>query len=173
MTETSVRPYAVVTGASSGIGFELAKQFVQNGFDVLIAAEDAEVHRAATTLEEAGASVTALQVDLATREGVEHLADQITLAGRPLDAIALNAGTGNAGAFVDSDLDRDLELIQLNVAATVHLAKRVLPAMVARHEGKLLFTASVASVMPGPYYSTYAASKAFVLSFAEALRYEL
>jgi uncharacterized protein len=85
----------------------------------------------------------------------------------------LNAGVGNAGPFVETSLEGDLDLIKLNVVSPVHLAKRVVPSMVERGEGRVLFTASVASTMPGPWYATYAASKAFVLSFAEALRHEL
>jgi uncharacterized protein len=87
--------------------------------------------------------------------------------------LALNAGKGVAGPFLDTDLERDLALIQLNIGSVIHLSKRLLPAMVTRGEGRVLITSSIAGTMPGPYYATYAASKAYLLSFAEALRYEL
>jgi short-subunit dehydrogenase len=90
-----------------------------------------------------------------------------------VDAVALNAGVGNGGRFADIDLEDEFRLIQTNVVGTVHLTKRLLPAMVQRGQGRLLFTSSVASSMPGPYYATYAASKSFVQSFAEAVRYEV
>lgn len=165
-------PYAVVTGGSSGIGFELARQFSSNGFDVLIVAGGADVVHAAARVGGPG-RVDALQVDLTEREGVERLWAHVASMGRPLDAIALNAGVGNAGPFVETSLAADLDLIALNVTSTVHLAKLVLADMVARGDGKVLFTSSVASTMPGPYYATYAASKAFVQSFAEAVRSEV
>ncbi len=167
------RQFAVVTGASSGIGLELARQFAGHGFDVLIAAEDGELAAAAGELSAGGADVQTVRADLSTAEGVEQLVAAITAAGRAVDAIAVNAGIGNSGAFIDIPLADEQRLIGLNVSSTVHLAKRVLPEMVRRGAGRMLFTASVASTMPGPYYATYAASKAFVLSFAEALRYEL
>ena len=164
------RPYAVVTGASSGIGFELARQLVERGFDVLLVAEDEGVHKAAKRI---GEPAQALQADLRKPKGVELVWTTIAASRRPVDALVLNAGVGNAGPFVETSLEGDLDLIKLNVVSPVHLAKRVVPSMVERGEGRVLFTASVASTMPGPWYATYAASKAFVLSFAEALRHEL
>jgi len=165
--------FAVVTGASSGIGLELARQFAEHGFDVLICAEDGGLAGAAETLRPSGASIIPVQADLATYEGVEALVAAIVGTGRPVDAVALNAGVGNGGRFVDIALDDELRLIQTNVVGTVHLTKRLLPAMVLRGLGRLLFTSSVASIMPGPFYATYAASKSFVQSFAEAVRYEV
>jgi short-subunit dehydrogenase len=170
---TEERPLAAVTGASSGIGYELAKQFVDHGYDLIICAEDSALIDKAAELAVNGASVTPVRADLVTGSGVEQLAAAINESGRPLAAIAINAGVGNSGPFAESSLDADLDLIALNVTSTVHLTKLVLPAMVERGAGRILFTASVASLMPGPYYATYAASKAFVLSFAEAVRYEV
>jgi uncharacterized protein len=165
------RPFAVVTGASSGIGYELARQFSENGFDVLAAAEDAGIETAAA---EIAATVTPIRVDLATYEGVEELYRAIAATGRPVDALALNAGRGLGGDFArETDLREELNIIDVNVTSTVHLAKRVLPGMVARGAGRMLFTSSIASTMPGTYQAVYNASKSFVQSFALALRNEL
>jgi short-subunit dehydrogenase len=166
-------PFAVVTGASSGIGLELAKQFAGHGYDLLICAENSDIAAAADTLRGLGAQVTSVQSDLTQYDGVEQLYQRIRSLGRPVDAIALNAGVGAGGRFVDTDLRKEIDLIELNVISVVHLAKRVLKDMVERNEGRVLFTASIAAESPGPYEAVYAASKAFVLSFSEALRNEL
>jgi short-subunit dehydrogenase len=167
--------FAVVTGASSGIGFELARQFAENGYDLLITAEDAGIDQAAADLRRDGSTqVTAVRADLATYEGVEKVYAAILESGRDVDAIALNAGRGVGGEFVGlTDLADELNVIDVNVTSTVHLAKRVLPDMVARNAGQVLFTSSIASLMPGTYQAVYNASKSFVQSFAEALRAEL
>ena len=163
-----------MTGASSGIGRALAEQFAQHGFDLIIAAEDAGIHRTAEELGSQQVEVTPIQTDLSEYEGVERLAEQIRATGRAPEAVALNAGIGVSGDFArQTDLRDELRLIQLNVTSSVHLAKRVLPDMVARGSGRLLFTASVAATAPGPYEATYAASKAFLYSFSEAIRHEL
>jgi short-subunit dehydrogenase len=173
MNTSSSKQYAVVTGGSSGIGLEIAKQFAQNGFDLLIAAEDAGLAGAAREIEALGASVEAVQVDLATPAGVEELSEAIASGGRAVDAIAINAGVGVGGRFLETPLDEELRLIDLNVRSTVHLAKRALPAMVARGAGRVLITSSIAALMAAPYESVYAASKAFGKSFAASLRNEL
>jgi short-subunit dehydrogenase len=174
MDTTSNNPVAVVTGASSGIGYELAKQFAANGFDLIVAAEDDAIATAARELRDLGAQVQDVRVDLATDEGVDALYAEMSSAGRPVDAIALNAGIGAGGAFAtDTDLHDELKLIDLNVRSTVHLAKHVVRDMVARDEGRILFTSSIASTMPGSFQAVYNASKSFVQSFALALRDEL
>lgn len=170
---TSIRPLAVVTGASSGIGYELAKQFAQNGFDLLVTSTGSSIDEVAQTFKQLGAHVETVQADLATYDGVESLYNQIKTTGRPVDAIAINAGVGVGGEFTKTDLQEELNLIELNVASTVHLAKRVVPDMVNRGEGKILFTSSIISQMPSPFQAVYAASKAFVHSFSEAIRNEL
>lgn len=156
---------AVVTGASSGIGFELAKQFADHGYDLLINAEDAGLTAAAERLRATGVQVAAVQADLSTYDGVEHFYDAIVAAGRPVAAAALNAGVGQGGAFIDTDLADEINIIDLNVTSTVHLAKRLLPDMVTRGDGKMLITSSIASTMPGSFQAVYNASKSFLQSF--------
>jgi uncharacterized protein len=174
MAAAEARPVALVTGASSGIGLELAKQFAHEGFDLVLAAEDTALTDAVRGCESAGAEVLSVQVDLATYEGVEELWSAVNGAGRPLEAVAINAGIGAGGEFVDgTDLDDELKLVNLNVVSTVHLAKRVLPGMVDRGRGRVLLTSSIASMMPSTYLAVYGASKSFVQSFSEALREEL
>jgi uncharacterized protein len=175
MTTSENREFAVVTGASSGIGYELARQFAEHGYDLLITAEDEGIEEAATDLRRDGENqITAVRADLATYDGVEELYRAIRTAGRPIDAIAINAGRGIGGDFVrETDLQDELNVIALNVTSTVHLAKRVLPDMVERNAGQVLFTSSIASMMPGTFQAVYNASKSFVQSFSEALRNEL
>jgi len=167
------RPLAVVTGASSGIGLELAKQFAEHDFDVVVAAEDSGIEVAADVLRSFGSQVTPVQADLSTYEGCEQLVSRVEATGRPVEALALNAGVGSGGPFHETDLRKELEVIAVNVTSTVHLAKRFIPSMVERGSGKVLVTSSIASTQPGPYEAVYAATKAFDQSFAEAIRSEL
>lgn len=164
---------ALVTGASSGIGFELAKQFAAHGYDLVVAAEDDAIHDVPGKLSQYGAAVQPVQVDLRTAEGVEHLYQSAIEGDRVLAAAALNAGIGRGEMFLKSELADDLSIVDLNVRSTVHLAKLVLRDMANRDQGKVLFTSSIASQMPGSYQPVYNASKSFVQSFAEALRDEL
>jgi len=174
MEKLTNRSFAVVTGACSGIGLELAKQFAQNGFDLLIVADDSGIARAAENLRGLGARVDDVQTDLAKYEGVEDVYRRIRAFGQPVDAIALNAGVGAGGDFAhEDDLDAELNVIDLNVRSTVHLAKRVVKDMAARGQGRILFTSSIAATMPGTFNAVYNASKAFVQSFAQAIRSEL
>lgn len=164
---------ALITGASSGIGLELARRFAEHGYDLVVAAEDAEIHVAAQKLGSSGVNVRPVQVDLRTGKGVEELYRRVTDEGRPLDAVALNAGVGLGGSFIDSTVQDALAVVDLNVRSTVHLAKLVLPDMVRRRTGKVLFTSSIASTMPGSYQAVYNASKSFIQSLSEALHDEL
>jgi short-subunit dehydrogenase len=165
---------AVVTGASSGIGLELAKVFASEGFDLIVAAEDDELATAATGLEGYGVDVRVNRVDLATEAGVIELHRQIQNANRPVDVLALNAGIGAGGAFAtETALEDELRLIDLNVRGTVHLCKLAIAEMVERDEGRVLFTSSIAATIPGAFQAVYNASKSFVQSFALALRNEL
>jgi uncharacterized protein len=167
------RGLAVVTGASSGIGLELARQFAQHGYDLVVAADGDDVQTAAAELRAEGGEVAAVRTDLATRDGVEALAGAVGQSDRPVDALVVNAGVGVNGPFWETDLEAHLGLIELNVAGAVHLTRKLLPSMVERGEGRLLFTSSIAGEMPGPYMSTYNASKSFLTSFAQAIRQEL
>lgn len=117
--------------------------------------------------------MTPVEVDLRSGDGVATLYQRATENGRHLDAVALNAGIGRAGRFVDDDLSDDLSIIDLNVRSTVHLAKLVLRDMVNRGSGRVLFTSSTVAAMPGSYQSMYNASKSFVQSFAEGVHDEL
>ena len=169
--ETSSRPLAVVTGASSGIGLELARVLAERDHDVIVAAEDAAVED--PSLLGGTPPAHAVRCDLRSADGVERLASEVRAVGRPIDVLALNAGIGQGGPFPGENLADHLSIVDLNCRSTVHLAGLLLPDMIERGEGGLLFTASIAAEMPGPYQSTYHASKAFVHFFAEALRVEL
>jgi uncharacterized protein len=170
---TSTRPLAVVTGASSGIGYELAKQFAENGFDLLIVSQSERITDAARSLEGLGANIESVQADLASYDGVEKLYGTIRSSGREVDAIAINAGVGVGGDFADTDLESELKLIRLNVISPVHLTKRVVKDMLEQGRGRILFTSSIAGTMPAPFEAVYGASKAFLSSFAQAIRNEL
>ena len=159
---------ALVTGASSGIGRELAKLFAKDGYDLVLAAEDAGIHAVAAEL-----GAQAVQADLSTGAGVQTLIDALGAGGRPLAAAALNAGVGSGHAFVDQDLATVLEIIDVNVRGTTQLAHWVLRSMKEAGAGKVLMTSSTASTMPGPYQAVYNATKSYVQSFTEALQQEL
>lgn len=164
------RAFAVVTGASSGIGLELAKGLAEMGAELLVVAEDDQIMAAAAQL---GPDCTPLQADLSTPGGIATVIDAVNAHDGPPDILALNAGVGRSGKFVDLPLGDDLLVIRLNVESTVRLAKAIVPAMVRRGSGRVLISGSIAGDMPGPFYATYAASKAFLNSFSAALRYEL
>ena len=172
-TSSNGKPFAVVTGASRGIGFELAKQFAQNGFDLLIAADSELVESAATDLEALGASVESVQVDLAKHEGTHQLIEAIEGTGKQVDAIALNAGVGVSGRFVETDLKEEMDMVRLNVMSVLHLAKWSVQHMVQRGSGRILITSSIAGTMPTPYEAVYGATKAFDRSLAQSIREEL
>ncbi|HYZ48053.1 MAG TPA: SDR family NAD(P)-dependent oxidoreductase [Sphingomonas sp.] len=167
------RPRVLVTGGSSGIGFELARQFAEGGHDTVIAAQDIDkLEQAAELIRERAPDVEVMTVaaDLTSESGVHLLHRE---AGR-VDILCANAGIGAGGGdFTETDLKQELELIDLNVRGQVHLAKLVVKDMADRGEGRVLFTSSIASIMPGPFEAVYAASKAFIRSFGEALRNEL
>jgi short-subunit dehydrogenase len=174
LPDASSRPLALVTGASSGIGLELAREFVSHGHDVVVAAEDLAIATVPELVADEGpGTVTPVQADLATRRGVEMLLERVRAMPAPLDAAAINAGIGVAGPFVETDVEDHLRLVDLNVTGAVLLAHGLLRDMVQRRAGAVLFTSSIAATMPGPWEATYNASKSFLLSFAEALHVEL
>lgn len=162
------RQFAVVTGGSSGIGLELARLFVRDGYTVLIASDDGRLDQAKQDL---GGSVETLHADLSTREGVGSLYDAI--AGRPVDALAANAGHGLGHAFLDQDFEEAMHVVNTNIVGTLDLIHRVGRDMRTRGQGRILITSSIASQMPGAFHAVYNASKAFVQSFSFALRNEL
>lgn len=164
---------AVVTGASSGIGYNLAKVFAENGFDLVIVSNDDRLEKARADFEAMGVQVKAVEADLATYEGVKTFWREVESMGRPVDAAAMNAGVGVGGLFAETDLDEEINLVRTNVEGTVHLTKYVVQHMVKRGQGRILITASIASEMVAPREAVYAASKAFDLSFAKSLRAEL
>ncbi len=162
---------AIVTGASSGIGFELARQCAGNGFDLLIAADEPEIHEAARRLEAEGAVVQAVEVNLATTEGVDKLL--ATVGSRPIDALLANAGRGLGHAFVDQSFDDMRHVIDTNVTGTVYLIHKVARQMRSVGHGRILITGSIAGFMPGTYQAVYNGTKAFLDSFSFAIRAEL
>lgn len=168
---TNGRPFAIVTGASSGIGFELAKLCAQNGYDLLLAADEPALEQAAQSLRSLGTQVDAVQVDLATLEGVDQLYARVQ--GRPVDALLANAGRGLGHSFVEQNFAEVRHVIDTNITGTIYLVQKVLRDMLRRNQGRILITGSVAGHMPGPFHAVYHGTKAFVDSFAASLRNEL
>lgn len=167
------KQFAIVTGASTGIGYELARICAREGFDLLIAADEPEVQNAAEVLRnEAGAgSVEALQVNLATEEGVDRL--YAAARARPIDILMANAGRGLGHAFLDQDIARIREVIETNVTGTTYLLHKVGNDMRRRNRGRILITGSIAGFTPGSFQAVYNASKAYLNSLSFALREEL
>jgi short-subunit dehydrogenase len=168
---TQARPFAVVTGASTGIGFELARCCVEGGFDLLVVADEAEIEPAASKLRLSGATVEPLQADLATIEGVDALYGAIR--GRPVAALLANAGRGLGHGFLDQDWREVRRVIDTNVTGTTYLLQKVGRDMRQAGSGRILITGSIAGFMPGTYQAVYNASKAYLDSFSFALRAEL
>jgi uncharacterized protein len=167
----SQRKFAVVTGASTGIGLELARECAKNGFDLLIAANEPEINTAADSLRREGGTVEAVQADLATLEGVDQLHAKIN--GRRVDALLANAGRGLGKAFLDQDFNDARYVLDTNVTGTIYLIHKVGRAMRAQGAGRILITGSIAGFMPGSYQAVYNGTKAFLDSFSYALREEL
>lgn len=164
---------ALVTGASSGIGYSLANELASRGYDLIIASAGERIRDAAASLESHGTQVMAVQADLATHEGVEELWSAVTRINRSLDVVCINAGVGVGGLFWETDLEDELNMVNLNCTGAVQLAKYVVRQMVQVNRGRILFTSSIAGEMVAPREAVYAATKAFVLSLAHSLRYEL
>lgn len=168
MTES--RPFAIVTGASSGIGFELARLAAEHGYDLLIAA-DRDIESAAQRLRAGGAQVQAIEVDLASTAEVDRLCEAIN--NRPVDALFANAGHGLGHAFLDQDFAQARHVIDTNITGTAYLIHRIGQTMRARNSGRMLITGSIAGYIPGAFHAVYNGTKAFIDSFGLALRNEL
>jgi short-subunit dehydrogenase len=165
------RPLAVVTGASTGIGYELAKCCAEHGFDLVVVADEAKIHHAAKDLEAAGAKVEALEADLATLDGVDRLIE--TIGQRPVDALLANAGRGLGKGFLDQHFEDVRRVVDTNVTGTIYLIQKIGRNMRTRGAGRILITGSIAGFIPGTYQAVYNATKAFLDSFSFALRAEL
>lgn len=162
---------AIVTGASTGIGFALAGQLAERGYDLIVVADEALIDAAARDFQQFGTQVESVQADLGTIEGVDTLL--AAARGRQIDLLCANAGTGTGGAFLDQEVARWRHSIDTNVTGTVYLLQKVLRDMVARDDGKILVTGSIAGYIPGSFNAIYNATKAFIDNFTEALRNEI
>ncbi|AWJ87016.1 oxidoreductase (plasmid) [Azospirillum sp. TSH58] len=171
MARAATRSLAVVTGASTGIGLELAKQCARNGFDLLIAADDPAIEEAAKELRSLGALVETVQADLATLDGVDALFAAVK--GRPVDALLANAGHGLGHGFLDQDFQEARHVIDTNITGTLYLIQTIGRGMRDRKQGRILITGSIAGFMPGTYQAVYNGTKAFIDSFSFALRHEI
>jgi len=164
--------FSIVTGASSGIGLELAKHCAKDGYDLLIVADEPEIHEAAEILKALGnGNVEAIEADLATEEGVDKVID--ATKGRPVDHLLANAGRGLGHAFLDQDWKEARHVVDTNITGTIYLIQAIGNEMRDRGEGRILITGSIAGFMPGSYQAVYNGTKAFLDSFSYALREEL
>lgn len=164
---------ALVTGGSSGIGYWLAAELAQRGYDLIVSSSGERLESAAIDFSAYNVNVQTVSADLATWDGVEKLWNVVLASGRPLDVACINAGIGVGGLFAETPLEKELKMVQLNCVGVIHLAKRVVQHMLPQNAGRILITASIAGEMVAPREAVYAATKAFDLSFAHSLRYEL
>jgi uncharacterized protein len=167
------RPLAVVTGASSGIGYELSRVCALHGFDLVAAADGAKIREAGQRLAQLGVDVRAVQADLATEQGVDTLYNAVKALNRPVGVLCANAGGGLGHAFLDQDWQDIRRVIDTNVTGTSYLLQKFARDMAKRGEGRILITGSIAGVIPGTYQAVYNGTKAFVDNFSYALRHEL
>lgn len=163
--------FAIITGASTGIGFELATLAARDGYDLVVVADEQLIENAAADLRQFGTEVEALVADLATLEGVERLLD--AARGRPIALLCANAGRGLGHAFLDQEVADWRRVVDTNITGTAYLLQRVLREMVARDDGRILVTGSIAGFIPGSFQAVYNGSKAFIDSFTDALRNEI
>lgn len=162
---------ALVTGASSGIGLQIAKQLAQRGYDIVGVGSSERIESFGDHIP--AVTVFPVQADLSTADGVEKVWAMVEELARPLDVAALNAGKSLGGSFLDTDLDDELHMLNLNVVGQVRLAKHVVRAMAAQHHGRILITASLSALTPTPYESIYGPTRAFMLAFSQGLREEM
>lgn len=163
--------FAIVTGASTGIGFELASIAAENGYDLLVVADEPLIDAAAADFRTHGVSVESVEADLSSISGVDRLLE--AAGGRRIDLLCANAGRGLGRAFLDQNVDDWRRVVDTNITGTVYLLQRVLKDMAARNDGKVLITGSIAGFIPGAFNAVYNGTKAFVDSFADAIRNEL
>ena len=172
MTSSTARPLAIVTGASSGIGRELARLAAEDGHDLVIAADEGPLEEVASTLRSStGVNVEFVQADLSTSFGVDKL--MLAVDGRPVDLLVANAGHGLGHGFLDKPFAESRHVIDTNITGTLDLLYRVATQMRQRNEGRILITGSIAGLMPGSFQAVYNGTKAFIDSFSFALRNEL
>lgn len=162
---------AVVTGASTGIGLELARLAAQEGYDLIVVADEPQIRGVAEEFGKYDVKVESVEADLSGIDGVDQLLS--ATAGRPIDVLIANAGVGTGGPFLEQDVSKWRHSIDTNVTGTVYLLQRVVRDMVARGEGRVLVTGSIAGYIPGAFNAIYNATKSFINYFTEALRNEL
>ncbi len=166
--------YALITGATEGIGYELAKLFASDGYNlVIVARHENELDAKAAEFTQHGVEVISISKDLFNREEAFELCDELQSRNIQIDVLVNNAGQGVYGLFENTELDRELDIIELNVVSTVILTKHFLKQMIARNSGKILNLASIASKTPGPWQAVYHGTKAFIYSFTQGIRQEL
>lgn len=170
---TQIRPLAVVTGASTGIGLELAKCCAEHGYDLVIAADESEINAAASELRRLGVSVHPVLADLATESGVTKLYNAIQDMHRPVDILCANAGRGLGHGFLDQDFGEARRVVDTNITGTIDLVQKIGRDMRARGEGRIMIVGSIAGFIPGTFQAVYNGTKAFLDSFSFALRAEL
>jgi short-subunit dehydrogenase len=171
MNGISITKLAVVTGASTGIGYELAKACARDGFDLIIVADEPRIHQVAEELRRLGNRVEAVQTDLAQPSGVDEVVAAVD--GRPVSALLANAAIGRGDAFLSQDFGSVRRVVATNITETLYLIHRIGGEMQRRAQGRILITGSIAGYLPGPFNAVYNASKSFIDSFAWALRNEL
>ncbi|MDB6086938.1 MAG: oxidoreductase [Gammaproteobacteria bacterium] len=167
------RQLAVITGASTGIGLELARLCAEQDFDLVIAADEPRIQEAARELSERGVECIPVESDLSTIEGVDKLLVAIRQTGRPVDVLVANAGRGLGKAFLDQDINAALKVAHTNIDGTIYLIHGVGNEMRRRRQGRILITGSIAGLMPGTFNAVYNGTKAFLDSFSVALNDEL
>ncbi|MFB9861695.1 SDR family NAD(P)-dependent oxidoreductase [Rufibacter immobilis] len=172
---TSTAKYALVTGGTVGIGYELAKIFAQNGYNLILVARDqTELDQCAAEFrQQHGVEVVTFAKDLFQRQAPFEVCEEVKSRGLEVDVLVNNAGQGQYGEFVDTDINRELDIVQLNIGAYITFTKHFLQEMVARNQGKILMVSSIGGELPGPLQSVYHATKAFVSTFTEAIQNEV
>lgn len=167
--------YALITGATEGIGYELAKLFAKDGYNIVaVARNQQELQQTASELKQQfGIEVVPLAKDLFKREAPLEIYNELKAKGIQIDVLVNNAGQGQHGEFVENDLQRELDIVQLNIGAYLALTKSYLKEMLARNEGKILQVSSIAGEVPGPLQAVYHGTKAFITTFTEAVQEEI